>query len=125
MVLAVPAFFVAMPWLVRLVFGSEYEGAVDAARVVLLAAAVHFTIGWTKSLPVTVGRPQLRILTHGLETLVAVPLVVLLGVEWGATGAAAAVLVSSLVFAAVWLVLLARLRAEVTAEPAGRAVPQP
>jgi O-antigen/teichoic acid export membrane protein len=122
MLVAVPIFFVAMPWLVRVVFGSEYDGAVTAARVVLLAAAIHFVIGWTKSLPVTIGRPRLRIVTHGLETLVAIPLVAVLGTEWGATGAAVAVLISTLVFAAAWLVVLVRLRDEVrTAERASEA----
>jgi O-antigen/teichoic acid export membrane protein len=120
MLVAVPVFFVAMPWLVELVFGSEYEDAVTAARIVLLAAAIHFTIGWTKTLPVTVGRPQLRIWTHGLESLVAIPLVAVLGAEWGATGAAIAVLVSTLVFAGAWLVVIVRLRDEVgAAEPGG------
>ena len=122
MVVAVPVFFVAMPWLVRVVFGSEYEGAVTAARVVLLAAAIHFALGWTKSLPVTIGRPRLRILTHGLETLVAIPLVAVLGAEWGATGAAVAVLVSTLVFAAAWIVVVTRLREEVAS---GRVSLQP
>ncbi len=118
MLVAVPAFFIAMPWLVDLVFGSEYDGAVAAARVILIAAAVHFALGWTKSLPVTIGRPRLRIVTHGLETLVAIPLVAVLGAEWGATGAAVAVLVSTLVFAAAWLVVIVRLRDEVRgAEP--------
>jgi O-antigen/teichoic acid export membrane protein len=117
MVFAVPAFFIAMPWLVKVVFGSEYDGAVAAARIVLVSAAIHFVIGWSKSLPVTIGRPRLRIVTHGLETLVAIPLVAVLGAEWGATGAAVAVLVSTLVFAAAWLVVLLRLRDEVrTAE---------
>jgi O-antigen/teichoic acid export membrane protein len=117
MLVAVPVFFVAMPWLVELVFGPEYTGAVTAARVVLIAAAIHFAIGWTKSLPVTIGRPRLRIVTHGLETLVAIPLVAVLGAEWGATGAAVAVLASTLVFAAAWLVVILRLRDEVrTAE---------
>lgn len=126
MVVAVPAFLLAMPWLVRVVFGDEYEGAVDAARIVLLAAAVHFTLGWTKSLPVTIGRPRLRILTHGLEALVAVPLVAVLGAEWGATGAAVAVLASAVMFAIAWLVVLARLRGEVAAaERAGGAALQP
>jgi O-antigen/teichoic acid export membrane protein len=126
MVVAVPVFFLAMPWLVEVVFGTEYGGAVDAARVVLLAAAIHFAIGWTKSLPVTIGRPRLRIVTHGLETLVAIPLVAVLGAEWGATGAAVAVLASSVVFAASWLVVLARLRAEVAAaERSGGAAFQP
>ncbi len=115
MVLTVPVFFVAMPWLVELVFGSEYDGAVAAARIVLVAAAIHFVIGWTKSLPVTIGRPRLRIVTHGLETLVAIPLVAALGAEWGATGAAVGVLVSTLVFALAWLVVVARLRDEVRA----------
>jgi O-antigen/teichoic acid export membrane protein len=126
MVVAVPVFFLAMPWLVEVVFGTEYDGAVDAARIVLLAAAIHFALGWTKSLPVTIGRPRLRIVTHGLETLVAIPLVAVLGAEWGATGAAVAVLASSVVFAASWLVVLARLRAEVAAaERSGGAAFQP
>jgi hypothetical protein len=117
MVVAVPVFFVLMPWLVEIVFGSEYDGAVAAARVILLAAAIQFAIGWTKSLPVTIGRPQLRILTHGLETIVVVPLVIALGAEWGATGAAVAVLVSTVVFAATWAIVLARLRTTMGADP--------
>jgi O-antigen/teichoic acid export membrane protein len=126
MVVAVPVFFIAMPWLVELVFGSEYEGAVTAARVILLAAAIHFALGWTKSLPVTIGRPRLRIVTHGLETLVAIPLVAVLGAEWGATGAAVAVLASTLVFAAAWLVVIVRLRDEVhAAEPGSEMSLQP
>lgn len=115
MIVAVPVFLVAMPWLVRVVFGTEYDGAVTAARVILLAAAVNFMMGWTKSLPVTIGRPRLRIVTHGLEALVAIPLVALLGAEWGATGAAVAVLVSTLVFTAAWLVVVLRLHEEVSA----------
>ena len=115
MLVAVPVFFLAMPWLVDLVFGSEYDEAVTAARIVLLAAAIHFAIGWTKTLPVTIGRPRLRIVTHGLEALVAIPLVAILGAEWGATGAAVAVLASTLVFAGAWLVVILRLRDEVHA----------
>jgi O-antigen/teichoic acid export membrane protein len=126
MVVAVPLFFIAMPWLVEAVFGKEYLGAVDAARVVLLAAAIQFAIGWTKTLPVTIGRPRLRIVTHGLEAVVVIPLVAVLGAEWGATGAAVAVLVSTAVFAAAWAVALARIRADVGADPtrlAGEAAP--
>jgi len=118
MVVSVPIFFLAMPWLVDVVFGNAYSDAVDAARIVLLAAAIQFAIGWTKSLPVTIGRPRLRIVTHGLETLIAIPLVAVLGAEWGATGAAIAVLVSTIAFAVAWGVVIARLRTEVAA--AGR-----
>jgi O-antigen/teichoic acid export membrane protein len=117
MVVAVPVFFFAMPWLIETVFGDEYASAVDAARIVLLAAAIQFAIGWTKSLPVTIGRPQLRIVTHGIETVVAIPLVIVLGAEWGATGAAIAVLVSTVVFAMAWAIALFRIRSDMGTDP--------
>ena len=60
----------------------------------------------------SIGRPNLRIWTHGVETLVLVPLVVLLGAEWGATGAAGAVLASTVVFAVFWTLLFLRIRRE-------------
>ncbi|MBA2332562.1 MAG: oligosaccharide flippase family protein [Actinobacteria bacterium] len=104
----VPLFYWLMPELVELVF-PDYLDAVDAARVMLLAAAVQLVFGWSKSLPVSIGRPNLRLLTHGIETAILLPLVVVLGLEWGVTGAALAVLVGSLVFAAAWTVLYARL----------------
>jgi len=74
---------------------------------------------------VTIGRPRLRIWTHGLETLVAIPLVAVLGSEWGATGAAVAVLVSTLVFACAWLAVILRLRDEVHAAELGEVSLQP
>ncbi len=109
---SLPVFLVAMPWLVRVVFGPEFLPAVSAARIVLVSAAILLVLGWTKSLPVTIGRPRLRIITHGLETLVLLPLVVVLGSRWGVTGAAVAILVSTVVFALAWIVLVNRLRAE-------------
>ncbi len=39
-----------------------------------------------------------------------IPLVVVLGREWGAEGAAGGVLASTVVFCAIWVVLLARIR---------------
>ena len=64
-------------------YGEDYEGASDAARLVLLAAALQFVFGWSKSLPVSIGRPGLRVLAHGVESVVMIPLVVVLGREWG------------------------------------------
>jgi O-antigen/teichoic acid export membrane protein len=109
----VPVFLWLMPDLIELVF-PRYLAAVDAARVMLLAAAVQLVLGWSKSLPVSIGRPNLRLLTHGLETAVLLPLVLVLGVRWGVTGAAFASLAASLVFAAAWVVLYARLRRDAT-----------
>jgi O-antigen/teichoic acid export membrane protein len=121
-VVSLPIFLLAMPWLVRVVFGSEFLPAVSAARIVLVSAAILLVLGWTKSFPVTIGRPRLRVVTHGLETIVLLPLVLVLGAEWGVTGAAVASLVSTLVFAAAWVVVLGRIRAELRA---GRGIGAP
>lgn len=101
-----PPLLVFMPDIVRLVYGRAYDGAVDGARLVLVASALTTAIGWSKSLPVSIGRPGLRVLTHGIQALVVIPLTVVLGLEWGATGAAAALAISSAVFVGVWAILI-------------------
>jgi polysaccharide transporter, PST family len=107
-VLVVPAWLL-MPTLIDLVL-PDYTAATDAARIILLVGALQLVFGWTKSFPISIGRPNLRILAHGVETIVLVPLIVVLGSEWGATGAAGAVLASTVAFAAVWTVIVLRLR---------------
>jgi len=111
-VVLLPLLLVFMPQIVRLLFESKNLGAVNAARIIVVAGAVQFVVGWSKSFPVTIGRPNLRIWTHGIETAVLLPLAVVLGWQWGASGAAVAVLVSSVVFALAWGVLFARIRRE-------------
>jgi O-antigen/teichoic acid export membrane protein len=111
MALVVPPVYILMPWLVRVLYGEDYKDASDAARLVLLAGALHFVFGWSKSLPVSIGRPGLRVVAHGIESVVMIPLVVVLGREWGATGAAGAVLAATAVFCVVWVVLLAQIKA--------------
>jgi O-antigen/teichoic acid export membrane protein len=109
---AVPVFLWLMPTLIELAFKAKYLPATDAARIILVAAAIHLVFGWTKSFPVSIGRPGLRLVTHGIETAVLLPLVIVLGVEWGATGAAAAILVSAVAFAFAWSVLYLRISRE-------------
>jgi O-antigen/teichoic acid export membrane protein len=111
MVVVVPPLFYFMPDLVRLVYTDKFAGAADAARVFLLAAAVQFLVGWTKSFPVTIGRPQLRWQTHGAEALVIIPLTLALGAAWGATGAAVAILAGTCLFAVLWGVIALRIDA--------------
>jgi O-antigen/teichoic acid export membrane protein len=105
-----PFLLVFMPDIVRLLFKPKNLGAVSAARIIVVAGAVQFVVGWSKSFAVTVGRPKLRIWTHGIETAVLLPLAGVFGWLWGATGAAVAVLASSVVFALAWAVLFARIR---------------
>jgi O-antigen/teichoic acid export membrane protein len=109
-VVLLPPLLVFMPDLVRLLFTEKNIGAVTAARIIVVAGAVQFVVGWSKSFAVTAGRPQWRIWTHGIETVVLLPLAVLLGWRWGAAGAAVAVLVSSVAFALAWMVLFQRIK---------------
>jgi PST family polysaccharide transporter len=110
MVLAAVPVLWFMPQLIRFLYGEQFVPAANAGRLMFAAGALAVAIGWTKSLPVSIGRPGLRILTHGVETIALIPLVLALGAAWGATGAAAAVLASTVVFAAVWAVVLVRIR---------------
>ena len=112
MAVVLPPLLVFMPDVVRVLFSAKNLGAVDAARVLAFAAALQFVFGWTKSFPVSIGRPNLRVWTHGIETVVLIPLVLALGAAYGATGAAAGVVAATGAFAAFWSVLFARIEAE-------------
>ena len=101
-----------MPWLVRVVLGADFVPATDAARILLLAACLRLVLGWTKSFPVSIGKPGLRIVAHAVEIVTLLPLVLVLGDRWGATGASVGVLVATIAFACAWGVLLIRLRRE-------------
>lgn len=108
-VVLAPPLYIFIPQLIRHINGPEFVGAASAARLFIVAAVVQFVVGWTKSFPVTIGRPELRLRTQTLEAVVALPLIVAFGAVWGAAGAAGAVLVSIVVFAAVWIVLALRI----------------
>src|SRR5439155_2026478 len=72
--LALPPLLVFTPEIVRLLFSAKNQGAADATRLVIIAGALRMIYGWTKSFPVSIGRPNLRIWTHGVEMVVLVPL---------------------------------------------------
>jgi O-antigen/teichoic acid export membrane protein len=109
MFLAVPVLWILMPWLMGVAFGEVYrEHASSAARLVLLAAALQLVWGWTKSFPVSIGRPGLRTIVQAIEIAVFVPLLLVFAGDWGATGAAGAMLASTAVFCAVWTVIILR-----------------
>jgi O-antigen/teichoic acid export membrane protein len=120
---AVPLLLWLAPDLVRLFFTSKNVGATDALRLIVVAAALQFVFGWTKSFPVSIGRPKLRIWAHGIETIVLIPLVIVLGSAWGATGAAGGVLASTVAFIAFWTALFLRIRREPASQ--GTHPPQP
>jgi O-antigen/teichoic acid export membrane protein len=98
-----------MPTLVRLVYHAKYVPASNAFRVMLLAAVLQLVFGWTKSFPVSIGRPGMRTLGQALEIAALVPGVLVLGALYGATGAAGGILAGSVVLAAFWTFGLLRL----------------
>jgi O-antigen/teichoic acid export membrane protein len=110
MVVVVPPLVWLMPTLVRLVYGDAAAPAADAARIFVFVAALQVVWSWAKSFPVSIGRPELRLLAQGTEIVVLVPALLVLGAAYGATGAAAAFLVAAGAFASIWIVLLFRLR---------------
>ena len=112
MLVLVPPALWLMPWLVETVFGDAYGGATNAARLILLAAAIQAVYAWTKPFPVSIGRPNLRIVGQAAEIVVLVPALLVLGSIWSATGAGAAVVLGVAAFAATWTVLVFRLRRE-------------
>ena len=100
----------AMPTLIRWVYRAKYVSAADAFRVMLLAAMVQLVFAWTKSFPVSIGRPGLRTAGQVLEIAVLVPAVLLLASAYGDTGAAAGVLAGAATLGVFWSFALVRLR---------------
>ena len=112
MIVLLPPLALLMPTLIRIAYGHAAAPAVQAARLFLIVAAIHVVWGWAKSFPVSIGRPELRLIAQGAELVVLIPALLVLGSAYGATGAAGAFAIAAGVFAAVWAVLLVRLRRE-------------
>jgi O-antigen/teichoic acid export membrane protein len=104
-----PVLWWAMPTLVRWVYKAKYVSAADAFRVMLLAAVVQLVFAWTKSFPVSIGRPKLRTAGQVVEIVVLVPAVLVLGSLYGATGAAGGVLAGAVALGLFWIAGLARI----------------
>lgn len=111
MLVAVPVGWFLMPYAMDLFYGHRYRvHATTPGRIVLFVGALQFVSGFSKTLPVSLGRPNLRVVSHGIEVAVFIPLLVVLGHYWGATGGTLAMLVSTGVFCVVWAWLLFALR---------------
>ena len=107
---SLPPLLWLMPTLVRIAYGAKAEPAANAARLILLVAAIQVVFGWAKSFPVSIGRPELRLIAQGAEILVLIPALLVLGSRYGATGAAGGFLIAACAFALTWAVILLRLR---------------
>ncbi len=110
MFVVVPVGWFLTPYVME-IYGHRYRvHATTAARIVLFVGALQFISGFSKTLPVSIGRPNLRVVSHAIEVAVFIPLLVVFAHYWGATGGALAMLVSTGVFCVVWAWLLFDLR---------------
>ena len=107
-IVVTPLLWLAMPTLIRWAIKAKYVPAANAFRVMLLAAVVQLVFAWTKSFPVSIGKPGLRTIGQVVEIAVLVPAVLVLADRYGATGAASGVLAGAIALALFWLVKLRR-----------------
>jgi PST family polysaccharide transporter len=114
----VPVLWWLMEDVLRFLYGAGFAPATDAARLILVAAALLLVWGWTKLFPVSIGRPGLRVAGHAVELAVLAPLLLPLASRWGAEGAAGALLASTVAYVLFWSLLLFRLRRERLGAPA-------
>jgi O-antigen/teichoic acid export membrane protein len=104
---AAVAGWLLLPWIIPTLYSARYEAAVGPARILLVGAVVSLALGWSKTLPSAVGRPGIRVAILGLDALVVIPTLVLLGSR-GAEGGAIAIAAGLLTQALAWVVLLPR-----------------
>lgn len=112
MLVVLPPLALLMPRLIRFFYGPSAAPAVSAARLFLIVAAIQVVWGWSKSFPVSIGRPGLRLIAQGAEIAVLIPALLVLGAAYGATGGAGAFVIAACVFATVWTAIVYRLRRE-------------
>ena len=98
MVVAVPVLWWLMPFLMGLAYGTDFRVHATTPRGSCSSpAALQLVWGWTKSFPVSIGRPGLRVdRRRAIEIAVFVPLLLVVRLAAGARpGAAGAMLVST------------------------------
>jgi O-antigen/teichoic acid export membrane protein len=109
-VLIAPEVWIYMPTLVRVFYKAKYVSAANTFRVMLLVACVQLVFGWTKTYPVSIGRPGLRTAGQVFEIAVLVPALLVLGDLYGGTGAAVGILAGAVALGLFWIVGLLWLR---------------
>jgi O-antigen/teichoic acid export membrane protein len=100
--------FVVLPTLLPWLYTDAFRDAVTPARLLLPAAVASLAVAWAKALPAAIGRPQIRSWVSLGELIVTVGAVILLG-SHGASGAAVAISLSSLLAAGAWYLIARRL----------------
>lgn len=97
-----------MPALVTWIYGSQYDAAVNPARILLIAAAADLVVGWAKPVTTAVGRPGIRTAIVAGELGVAVIGIIVLR-DRGALGGAITLSVLAVLSMVSWISVRNRL----------------
>jgi O-antigen/teichoic acid export membrane protein len=106
---------VVLPWLIPLIYSSEFDSAVLPAQILLIAAVCRFALAWAKTFPAAVGRPAVRTSLSILMLALTVSLLLVLGDE-GSEGAALAYSLASAATALAFVALSHRLLLDAEAQ---------
>jgi O-antigen/teichoic acid export membrane protein len=101
-VLAVLA-WVLLPVAVPLIFGPDFESAVQPARVLVLAALVRSSIAWSRVFPLSVGRPGVGLFVTTIDACLLVAATFWLAKTGTVTTVAFAYLGIAILVTLVWI----------------------
>jgi O-antigen/teichoic acid export membrane protein len=100
--------------LIRLLYGEKFEPVWVAATLLLMASCIRATVTWSKVLPLAVGRPGLRMVVIGAESVTLLVMMLVAGSTTDAREAATLFAVGAVLLAAIvvsfWLSYTRRLR---------------
>jgi O-antigen/teichoic acid export membrane protein len=94
----------ALETIIPLLYTEQFTAAVDASRILLVAAVAHLAFGWWKTLPTAVGRPELRTVVAASSLLLTIALLAVLA-RHGSEGAALAFSLAAAITGIAWLVM--------------------
>jgi O-antigen/teichoic acid export membrane protein len=97
-----------LPWLLTTLYSDDFRSAADAARILLLAAVAQLAMGWAKTFPAAIGKPQVRAVISLGELALTISLLAWL-TDHGPEGAAVAVSATAVAAALTWWFVADRL----------------
>jgi O-antigen/teichoic acid export membrane protein len=113
-----------LPVLIPALFSSQFDDAVEPARIMLAAAVAHFAIGsWSKIFPVAVGWPRLQSVMSGAYMAVSVGLTAALAGGLKSTGGAIATSAAAVSTSVAWWFLAERVLHQEAARAGGPRTP--
>ena len=106
----------ALETLIPLLYSEAFTGAVDASRILLIAAVAQLAGSWWKTLPTALGRPELRTVIAASSFALTIALLILFA-DRGSEGAALAYSLAAVITTGAWFALARPLlrRAEASA----------